>query len=63
MLRVRGLSLRYPNGKQALSDFGLTVSAGEFVVVLGGNGSGKTTLLRFSSQRPRWRPPAMPLCA
>jgi phosphonate transport system ATP-binding protein len=46
MLRVRGLSLRYPNGKQALSDFGLTVSAGEFVVVLGGNGSGKTTLLR-----------------
>ena len=46
MLRVRGLSLRYPNGKLALSDFDLTVTAGEFVVVLGGNGSGKTTLLR-----------------
>ena len=46
MLRVRGLSLRYPNGKLALSDFDLTVAAGEFVVVLGGNGSGKTTLLR-----------------
>jgi phosphonate transport system ATP-binding protein len=46
MLRVRKLSLRYPNGKLALSDFDLTVAAGEFVVVLGGNGSGKTTLLR-----------------
>ena len=46
MLRVRGLSLRYPDGKQALNDFELTVEAGEFVVVLGGNGSGKTTLLR-----------------
>ena len=46
MLRVCGLSLRYPNGKLALTDFDLTVAAGEFVVVLGGNGSGKTTLLR-----------------
>jgi phosphonate transport system ATP-binding protein len=46
MLRVCGLSLRYPNGKAALSDFALTVEAGELVVVLGGNGSGKTTLLR-----------------
>ena len=46
MLRIRGLSLRYPNGKLALSDFELTVEAGELVVVLGGNGSGKSTLLR-----------------
>ena len=46
MLRVCGLSLRYPNGKLALSDFALTVEAGELVVVLGGNGSGKSTLLR-----------------
>jgi len=46
MLRIRGLSLRYPNGKLALSDFALTVEAGELVVVLGGNGSGKSTLLR-----------------
>ncbi|HLH95955.1 MAG TPA: phosphonate ABC transporter ATP-binding protein [Xanthobacteraceae bacterium] len=46
MLRVRGLSLRYPNGTLALTDFELTLAAGEFAVVLGGNGSGKTTLLR-----------------
>ena len=46
MLRVRDLSLRYPNGKLALTDFELSVEAGELVVVLGGNGSGKTTLLR-----------------
>jgi len=46
MLRVCGLSLRYPNGKLALSDFALTVEAGELVVVLGGNGSGKSTLLK-----------------
>ncbi|HLJ21846.1 MAG TPA: phosphonate ABC transporter ATP-binding protein [Stellaceae bacterium] len=46
MLRVRRLSLRYPNGKLALADFDLEVRAGELVIVLGGNGSGKTTLLR-----------------
>src|SRR5262249_11242522 len=46
MLRVCGLALRYPNGKLALSDFALTVEAGELVVVLGGNGSGKSTLLK-----------------
>jgi phosphonate transport system ATP-binding protein len=46
MLRVLSLSLRYPNGKLALSDFGLEVHPGELVVVLGGNGSGKSTLLR-----------------
>ena len=46
MLRVRRLSLSYPNGKLALADFDLTVRAGELVIVLGGNGSGKTTLLR-----------------
>ena len=46
MLRIRDLSLRYPNGKLALIAFNLTVEAGELVAVLGGNGSGKTTLLR-----------------
>jgi phosphonate transport system ATP-binding protein len=46
MLRVCGLTMRYPNGKLALTGFELTVKPGELVVVLGGNGSGKTTLLR-----------------
>ncbi len=43
---MRGLSLRYPNGKLALSEVDLDVRAGELLIVLGGNGCGKTTLLR-----------------
>jgi phosphonate transport system ATP-binding protein len=50
MLRVRGLTMRYPDGKVALADFNLSIEAGELVVVLGGNGSGKTTLLRCISR-------------
>jgi phosphonate transport system ATP-binding protein len=50
MLRARGLTMRYPDGKLALADFDLSIEAGEFVVVLGGNGSGKTTLLRCASR-------------
>lgn len=46
MLQTRELSLRYHNGKLALSRFNVAVGAGELVIVLGGNGSGKTTLLR-----------------
>jgi phosphonate transport system ATP-binding protein len=53
MLRVRGLTMRYPSGKLALADFELRVAAGEVVVVLGGNGSGKTTLLRCISRTLR----------
>src|SRR5271155_3222203 len=50
MLRARGLTMRYPDGKVALADFDLSIEAGELVVVLGGNGSGKTTLLRCISR-------------
>ncbi len=46
LLGVRGLSLRYPNGKLALAGVDLDVHAGELLIVLGGNGCGKTTLLR-----------------
>ena len=38
MLRVEGLSLRYPDGKRALTDVDLEVSQGELLIVLGGNG-------------------------
>ena len=50
MLRVRGLTMRYPSGKLALAGFDLSVEAGTLVVVLGANGSGKTTLLRCISR-------------
>jgi phosphonate transport system ATP-binding protein len=46
LLGVRGLSLRYPNGKLALAGVDLDVQAGQLLIVLGGNGCGKTTLLR-----------------
>jgi phosphonate transport system ATP-binding protein len=46
VLKVSDLTLRYPNGKLALSRFNIAVRAGELVIVLGGNGSGKTTLMR-----------------
>jgi phosphonate transport system ATP-binding protein len=46
LLAVRDLSLRYPDGKHALSDVGLELHAGSLTVLLGGNGCGKTTLLR-----------------
>ncbi|MGO4871498.1 MAG: phosphonate ABC transporter ATP-binding protein [Roseiarcus sp.] len=45
-LGVRGLRMRYPNGKLALDGVDLTVRAGELVTILGSNGCGKTTLLR-----------------
>ena len=34
MLRVHGLTMRYPDGKLALADFDLTIAASELVVVL-----------------------------
>ena len=46
VLDVKGLGLRYPNGKQALTGADLAVTPGEFVVILGSNGSGKSTMLR-----------------
>jgi phosphonate transport system ATP-binding protein len=46
VLALSGVALRYPNGKQALSDASLEVNRGEFVVVLGSNGSGKSSMLR-----------------
>ena len=44
-LRIQGLSKRYSNGTQALSDVSLTAGPGLFGL-LGPNGAGKSTLMR-----------------
>ena len=46
LLEVEGLTHRYPDGTEALSDVGCTIRRGEFVAILGQNGSGKTTLVK-----------------
>jgi NitT/TauT family transport system ATP-binding protein len=47
LLSMRSASKSFANGAQALSDFSLTVRAGEFVSLLGPSGCGKTTALRI----------------
>ncbi len=47
ILSVSGVSYRYVDGTQALSDINLNVKKGEFIGLLGANGSGKTTLLKL----------------
>jgi energy-coupling factor transport system ATP-binding protein len=46
LLEVRGLTHRYPDGTEALSEVSCTIRRGEFVAILGQNGSGKTTLVK-----------------
>jgi phosphonate transport system ATP-binding protein len=47
LIQAQGLAMRYPTGRLALDGASLTVSAGEFAVILGANGSGKSTMLRI----------------
>ena len=47
-LKLEGVSKKYPNGVQALSDVSLTIPRGMFGL-LGPNGAGKSTLMRCVS--------------
>jgi cobalt/nickel transport system ATP-binding protein len=45
VINVEGLSYRYPDGTDALSDVSIHIHAGERIAMLGPNGAGKTTLI------------------
>ncbi|HIE51496.1 MAG TPA: ATP-binding cassette domain-containing protein [Armatimonadetes bacterium] len=44
---MRNVTVRYPNGVQALTDLNVDIAAGEFVFVIGRTGSGKSTFARL----------------
>lgn len=46
-IEAKNLGMRYATGRLALQSASLTVSAGEFAVILGANGSGKSTMMRI----------------
>lgn len=47
MIRVEGVTKRFPGGQEALRNVSLTVDRGEMVFVTGHSGAGKSTLLRL----------------
>lgn len=46
LLRLRGLTKRYPTGAAALSDVDLEVPRGQVLALIGPSGAGKSTLIR-----------------
>jgi phosphonate transport system ATP-binding protein len=46
IIRARGLTKRYADGKTVFSGIGLHVSPGQRVALIGSNGAGKSTLLK-----------------
>ena len=45
-ISIRGLAVRYPNGREPLTNFSLEVLPGRLTAILGRSGCGKTTLLK-----------------
>lgn len=45
VIEIENLSFSYPDKRQALTDIGLVIHAGESVAIVGPNGAGKSTLL------------------
>ncbi|MCL5115735.1 MAG: cell division ATP-binding protein FtsE [Firmicutes bacterium] len=54
MIRLDGVTKRYANGHQGLTEVSLTVHRGEFVFLVGPSGAGKSTLIRllYGEERP-----------
>ncbi|WP_062133162.1 phosphonate ABC transporter ATP-binding protein [Demequina aestuarii] len=46
MIRLEGVTVRYPNGVVGLDNVDLEIPDGQFVVVVGLSGAGKSTLIR-----------------
>ncbi len=46
MIRFTDASVTYPGGVHAMRDLSLTITPGEFVVIVGLSGAGKSTLIR-----------------
>ncbi|MBB5347869.1 ABC transporter ATP-binding protein [Desulfoprunum benzoelyticum] len=46
IIKISGLTHRYPDGRTSLEEIDLSVARGSFVVLAGANGAGKSTLLK-----------------